>query len=147
MRKEIYFDLDGTLAAFYNVPHWLDYLNKEDTYPYEVAAPMWDFVQLAQLLNTLQAMGWKLGIVSWTSKNGSELFNLAVEHAKRHWLAVNLPTVEWDEIHVVRYGTNKRKTCGGGILFDDEEGNRKTWGKHAYTPDHIMEILKALARD
>jgi len=144
MTKEIWFDMDGTIANLYEVEGWLDYLMREDVFPYAHAGTLGNFSLLARLLNRLQAKGWKIGIISWTSKNGSESYNLAVEMAKRAWLARHLPSVEWDEIKVVRYGTNKRITCGGGILFDDEIGNRETWGEGAYTPDKIIEILKAL---
>lgn len=147
MMKQICVDLDGTLAALYDVDGWLDDLMNERTRPYDIAKPMLNFSLLARLLNRAQRAGWKLCVISWTSKGGSKPYNTAVELAKRGWLNKHLPSVKWDEIKIVEYGTNKRKTCGGGILFDDEEGNRKTWGKHAYTPDHIMEILEALARD
>jgi hypothetical protein len=106
---------------------------------------MLHFSSFARLLNKAQENGWKIGIISWTSKNGSEMYNLAVEVAKRAWLAKHLPSVEWDEIKVVRYGTNKYMTCGDGILFDDEEQNRKSWANNqAYTPDNIMKILKEI---
>lgn len=36
----IFFDMDGTLADFYGVENWLEYLNAEDTLPYEVAKPL-----------------------------------------------------------------------------------------------------------
>ena len=140
MTKEIWFDMDGTIANLYKVEGWLEALHREDTMPYEVAEPMLNFSLLARLLNRLQAEGWKLGIISWTAKSGSEAYNMAVEIAKRAWLAKHLPSVEWDEIKVVRYGTNKRETCGGGILFDDEEGNRNTWGQDAYAPQDIVEL-------
>ena len=145
--KAIHFDLDGTLCDFYGVKNWLDYLMEENTYPYEVAKPLLNFSLLARLLNKLQAGGWKIGIISWTSKCGSEMYNLAVEMAKRNWLAKHLPSVEWDEIKVVRYGTNKYMTCGGGILFDDEEGNREAWQDEAYEPAQILEILKKLIKE
>ena len=144
MKKEIWFDMDGTIAALYEVEGWLDYLNKEDTFPYKNAKVMLNFSLLARLLNRLQDKGWKIGIISWTSKTGSEAFNTAVEMAKREWLIHHLPSVEWDEIKVVRYGTNKYLTCGGGILFDDEQKNRDDWHDTAYTPDRIIEILKTL---
>lgn len=111
MTKEIWFDMDGTIANLYAVEGWLDYLKSEDVYPYANAETMMNFSLLARLINRLQAQGWKVGIISWTSKNGSEAYNLAVEVAKRAWLARHLPSVEWDEIKVVRYGTNKRVTC------------------------------------
>ncbi len=144
MKKEIWFDMDGTIAALYEVEGWLDYLNREDTFPYKNAKVMLNFSLLARLLNRLQDKGWKIGIISWTSKTGSEAFNTAVEMAKREWLIHHLPSVEWDEIKVVRYGTNKYLTCGGGILFDDEQKNRDDWHDTAYTPDRIIEILKTL---
>lgn len=144
MKKEIWFDMDGTLAALYGVPNWLDYLINEDTFPYAEAAVMLNFSLLARLLHKLQAQGWKIGIISWTSKTGTEAYNLAIETVKRSWLARHLPSVEWDAIHIVRYGTNKYITCGGGILFDDEERNREEWQDEAYEPDQIIEILKSL---
>lgn len=147
MMKEIWFDMDGTIANLYAVEGWLDYLMKEDVFPYAEADVMLNFSLLARLLNKLQAGGWKIGIISWTSKCGSEMYNLAVEMAKRNWLTKHLPSVEWDEIKVVRYGTNKYMTCGGGILFDDEEGNRNAWQDEAYEPNQILEILKKLIKE
>lgn len=144
MTKAIWFDMDGTLANLYSVEGWLADIRSENVRPYAVAKPMLNFSLLARLLNRLQADGWKLGIISWTAKNGSEVYNLAVEMAKRAWLAQHLPSVEWDEIRVVRYGTDKLTATGGGILFDDEELNRNTWGDGAYDPQYIVEILKGL---
>ena len=144
MTKMIWFDMDGTIANLYAVEGWLADLRAENTRPYMEALPMLNFSLFARLLNQLQRNGWKLGIISWTAKNGSEVYNLAVEMAKRAWLAQHLPSVQWDEIKVVRYGTNKLTATGGGILFDDEEGNRNIWGENAYDPQQIVEILKKL---
>ena len=146
MKKEVWFDMDGTIANLYAVENWLNYLIDEDVFPYAEAAVMLNFSLFARLLNRLQNNGWKIGIVSWTSKNGSENYNLAVEMAKRAWLAQHLPSVEWDEIRIVRYGTNKYIECGGGILFDDEEQNREAWEDKAYEPSQILEVLKELLR-
>ena len=146
MKKEIWFDMDGTIANLYGVDGWLADLIAENTRPYEEAAVMLNFSLLARLLNRLQAQGWKIGIISWTSKSGSEPYNMAVEIVKRAWLARHLPSVEWDEIKVVRYGTNKYITCGGGILFDDEEGNRNAWEDEAHEPSEIIEVLKNLLK-
>lgn len=146
MTKAIWFDMDGTIANLYAVENWLADLRAERTRPYDEALPMLNFSLFARLLNQLQRNGWKIGIISWTSKGGSEAYNFAVETAKRAWLTAHLPSVEWDEIKVVRYGTNKREATGGGVLFDDEEGNRNIWGEGAYEPQYIVEMLKALKR-
>ena len=36
MVKAINFDMDGTLADFYGVDNWLEYLVNKDAYPYAV---------------------------------------------------------------------------------------------------------------
>ena len=147
MKKELWFDMDGTIANLYAVENWLEYLENENTFPYDEAGTMLNFSLFARLLHKLHTAGWRVGIISWTSKLGTEKDNLAVELAKRAWLARHLPSVEWDEIKIVRYGTNKYIECGGGILFDDEERNRNAWKDMAYEPSEIIKILKMLLRD
>ena len=141
---KIWFDMDGTIADLYGVEGWLDSLMARDTRPYEVAAPMIDTLALGAFLNDVKANGHEIGIISWTSKGGSDEYNARVATAKREWLARNLPTVTWNTIKVVAYGTNKRTACGDGILFDDEEPNREAWGRGAYEPRGILAILAKL---
>lgn len=145
--KTIWFDLDGCIAGLYAVENWLDYLQNESTYPYEAAKPLLNFSMFAKLLRKLQNHGYKIGIISWTSKSGSEEYHNRVEYAKRQWLARHLPSVVWDEIRIVRYGTNKYLSCGGGILFDDEERNRDSWEDESYSPEDIIRILKSLLEE
>lgn len=141
---KIWFDMDGTIANLYAVDGWLDAILARDTRPYEIAAPMIDMLALAALLNDAKANGHEIGIISWTAKNGTAEYNARTAAAKREWLARNLPTVTWNTIRVVAYGTDKRAACGGGILFDDEEPNRRGWGRGAYEPHEILEILARL---
>ena len=141
--KKIYFDMDGTIANLYNVDGWLEYLINRDTTPYEVAQPMVNFSTLARLLHKLQRNGYTIGIISWTAKNSTEEYNERVAQAKRQWLAKHLPSVSFDEIHIVEYGTPK-STCGNGILFDDEERNRLEWNGTAYNVNNILEVLRNL---
>lgn len=142
----IYFDMDGTLADFYGVHGWLDALMREDVSPYEQAGTLVNMSQLARWIHKVQEAGCGVGIISWTSKNGSELFNGEIALSKLCWLHRHLPSVSWDEIRIVNYGTPKRNfmTSNDDILFDDEELNRNAWGKNAYTPDKIIEVLRAL---
>lgn len=142
----IYFDLDGTLADLYSVKGWLDYLQNADPYPYEAADPMEDFRMLARLLNKAQREGYKIGVVTWLSKSGTPEYNEKVRRAKRRWLAQHLPSVDWDEVHMVKYGTPKWSVVQdqSGILFDDEEKNREHWRGQAYDETEIIEVLKSL---
>lgn len=143
MTKQIYFDMDGTIANFYEVDGWLDDLIAENTRPYEVAKPLCNFSILARLIHKMEKEGFTFGIISWGSKNGSDEFLEAIREAKLAWLARHLPSVEFSEIHIVKYGTPK-SSCGNGILFDDEERNRNEWGENAFDVDDLLEKLKGL---
>ena len=141
---KFWFDMDGTIADLYGVDGWLADLIAEDTRPYEIAKGIGNLAVIARYLNKVQKMGHTIGIISWTSKGGTADYNKRVENAKRRWLARHLPSVRWDEIKVVEYGTNKYMACGGGVLFDDEEGNRTAWGKNAHVPAEIVAVLKGV---
>lgn len=143
---QICFDMDGTIANLYGVKGWLAYLEAEDTTPYKEAKVLVKMSALARRLNTLQAQGHKLVIISWTSKSGSETYNKAVAEVKRAWLAKHLPSVRWDEINIINYGTNKANFAKSAqdVLFDDEAKNRDAWTGRAYDVDNILGVLKAL---
>ena len=106
------------------------------------------FSTLARYLNRLQARGYHIGIISWLSKSGTDKFNAEVAEVKRDWLAKHLPSVQWDEIHIVPYGVPKSNcaTCPNAILFDDEQRNLNEWTANthnmAYNADLLMEILR-----
>ena len=147
MRKAIYFDIDGTIANLYGVDGWLDLLVNEDITPYAKAMPLVRLCTLARLLNRLQREGWHIGVVSWLAKNGSDTYNASVTETKISWLKEHLASVQWDEIKIVEYGTPKEEIVNMplGILFDDEERNRRNWKGVAYDERNILEVLKAVA--
>lgn len=148
MEKMVWFDMDGTIADLYGVEGWLEALRAEDTLPYEQAGTLVNMAQLAKLLHKLQAVGYGIGIISWTSKCGSDLYNGQVALTKMCWLHKHLPSVSWDEIRIVAYGTPKQtfKRYDDDILFDDETNNRKTWQGIAYDQNDIINTLKALIK-
>ena len=146
MNITINFDMDGTIADLYGVENWLAYLEAEDVTPYAVAEPLLRLSALARKLNTLQRNGYNLAVISWLSKSGSEAYNEAVTAVKLNWLKKHLPSVNWDRITIVPYGTPKQNFCENplDILFDDEERNRSNWTGRAYDVQNIMEILKEI---
>ena len=145
MNKAIYFDMDGTIADLYGVSGWLADLEAENVRPYAEAKPLLNLSLLARYIHKAQRMGYTVGVISWLSKCGSDSSNEAVTVAKREWLAKHLPSVEWDEIHIVKYGTPKStcRTCPG-ILFDDEQRNLDEWGAGAVIASNLLEILRNL---
>lgn len=144
--KAIYFDMDGTIANFYDVPGWLECLERSDVHPYKVAAPLVNMSLLARKLNTLRARGYHIGIVSWTSKTGTDEFNEATKMAKLEWLHKHLSSVTWDEIQIIPYGFPKSKAVRypEGLLFDDELRNLNEWQGAGGTVCHADVMMLCL---
>lgn len=144
----IYFDMDGTIANLYGVEDWLDKLKNEDASPYAEATPMLNFRKFAKLLNAVQRRGYEIGIISWLSKEATPDYDEAVRKAKKYWLRKHLPSVGWDEIHIIKYGAPKHFNCqnNSGILFDDNEAVRKLWDKRgkSFSEKDIIEVLSLL---
>ena len=146
MNTTIYFDMDGTIANLYGVNGWLESIINRNASPYTNAEPMVRMNSLARVLNNLIKRGYKVGIVSWLAKNSTEEYDRAVTEAKLNWLKTHLKSVEFEEIHIVPYGTPKHEIVENpnGILFDDEEPNRTKWLGTAYNVNAIIETLKGL---
>lgn len=145
--KTLVFDMDGTIADFYGVANWLEYLLAEDTTPYDVANPLYDMDYLKGLLLVLKHQGWRVVITTWLSKGGTKEYNDKTRKAKLDWLEkYGFP---YDEIHLVKYGTTKanctRKYGGFQILIDDNEMVRKGWHL-GDTIDANQNILKELEK-
>lgn len=143
---KIWFDMDGTIANLYGVTDWLPMLQASDPTPYVIARPLVNLSRLARYLNRLQKMGHEIGVISWLSKNSTPEYDAMVSGAKMFWLGRHLPSVKWNEIKIVSYGTNKWQECGEGILFDDEAPNRNSWQDNSYEPERIFEILAELVK-
>jgi hypothetical protein len=146
MNKTLVFDMDGTIADFYGVDGWLDDLHNEDTRPYEIAKPLYDMVVFNALLNVLREMGWRIAITTWLANGSTKEFEDRTRKAKIEWLKKY--NFEYDEIHLVRYGTTKanctRHLKGYQILIDDNAKIRQGWNLGS-TIDANENILKKLA--
>ena len=147
MKKEIWFDMDGTIANFYGVEGWLEYIKREQTKPYREAKPLIDMKHLAKELNRLQKLGYTIGIISWLAKDSTKAYDNAVRTVKHDWLdAFDFP---YNELHFVKYGTTKanctRKYGGRQVLFDDNEKVRNGWNLgEAIDAVDMIEYLKGL---
>lgn len=142
--RTINLDMDGTFVDLYGVENWLEDILNRDTRPYEVARPLVNLSALARVLNNKQKKGYQINVVSWTAKNAPEEYNIRVANAKREWLARHLPSVHFDNIYIVAYGTSKHEVAQGWLL-DDEEPNRKAWGANAKDVKNLVEEIKKIA--
>lgn len=127
--KTLVFDMDGTIADLYGVDGWLEMLRSEDATPYKIANPIFDMDLLNLLLRTLRLMGWRIVVTTWLSMGSTREYDALVREAKIAWL--DKMGFEYDEIHLVKYGTTKanctRHHGGFQILIDDNEKIRKGW--------------------
>ena len=148
MRKVLVFDMDNTIANLYGVTDWLKDLREENPRPYEVAEPMYDMIELVELLEELKQIGWTIAVTSWLAMNSTKAYDEEVRRAKKEWLEkYNFP---YDEIHLVKYGTTKanctRKLGGFQVLIDDNEKVRNGWnlGATINANENIIEKLAEL---
>ena len=147
MSKWLVFDMDGTIADLYAVDNWLEKLRSADPEPYANAKPLVNLSRLARYLHKAQANGYKLAIVSWLSKESTAEYDLAVIKAKNEWLQKHLPSVTFNEVCIVPYGTPKSTVipkARNGVLFDDEEQNLAEWNGISVHPDFMFEFLKMI---
>ena len=152
MVKMICFDMDGTVADFYAVNNWLEMLKAEDPTPYEVALPMWNMMELAEVLNALMNKGVEIRVITWLSKNSSESYKTATRNAKREWLErYNFP---YDHFHGVQYGATKADSIRRSLeeneiawLIDDNKKVRDGWHLgETFDPAevNIIDLLRSL---
>ena len=147
----IYLDMDGTFADLYGVRDWLDKLNNYDATPYREAKGLCHLPTLARQLNLLRANGIRIGIISWFSLGSTPDYNVAVTKAKLDWLKEHLPTVTFDEIHILDHGVPKSSVVKvkGAILVDDDARNREEWtraGGTAVDATNLLCLLKLMVR-
>lgn len=145
--KTAYFDMDGTIANFYGVDNWLEYLANHDTFPYRNAPPIFSSFEINTLIQSLREKGYNIGIISWCSKENHKAFNAEIRKAKKAWLKEFFPFA--DEIHIVAYGVPKWSLVKpnerqDSILFDDEAQNLEAWEKHGGKSVNAKDILKLI---
>ena len=150
MNKTLVFDMDGTIANFYGVVGWLDYLKESNPTPYIVAEPLYNMEELKTVLEMLKIFGWRIVVTSWLAKDSSKEFDKEVRQAKLEWLdTFNFP---YDEIHLVKYGTTKanctRKLGGYQSIVDDNESVRNGWSlgmtinANGNIIPHLLDLIK-----
>lgn len=150
MEKWIWLDMDGTFANLYGVEGWLDDLIAENVRPYAQAEPMYPMLDLLETLLLLKAdKGYKIGVISWLSRQGTENYNRAVTMTKKDWLINFGMDLVLDKILITPYGVRKADTCrpyGMGTLVDDEQRNRDEWdlGNTIDANENIIKKLREL---
>jgi hypothetical protein len=125
--KAIYFDMDGTVYDLYGIRDWLYMLDTENVDAYKCGQPICDMEELNALLERFIALGFIIGVVTWSAMNGSAEFNRATRKAKLEWVKMNMPAVT--EFHCVKYGTPKHQVAKvkNAVQVDDNADVREAW--------------------
>ena len=144
--KAIYLDMDETFVHLAGVPNWLDQLRNENVAPYEVAAPLCNMDDLAQVIEAFRALGIVVGVVSWGAMNGSKEYTRRVKRAKMEWCKRH--GLYFSEFHVIKYGTPKHSVTRikhDAILVDDNSDVRNAWTLGG-TIDANLGVVEELCR-
>lgn len=148
--KAIYFDMDGTIADLYGIDNWLDKLIAHDPSPYYEALPLVDPEILWTFCSKAAADGYRIGIVSWLSKQCPVSYAKEIIGAKMAWADEILPV--FDEIVLAPFGIPKStivQVQQNAVLIDDEEGNRNEWtnwdlNRIAFDTNNMMGTLATI---
>lgn len=154
LKIKIAFDMDGTLADFYSCPDWEKYLKKGYTKPYRVAKTLVQGRALSRRINTLQKLGVKAEIISWSAKQDTPEYFNKIKQAKEKWLKRHYPSIKWDAINITKYGYKKERFASApelNVLFDDNAEVRQAWETKenckAYTEKEILARLDEMIAD
>ena len=99
-----------------------------------------------EAIKNIRSKGNEIGIITWLPKNSTEEYKKEVTKAKLFWLKKYLPSINFNEIIIVDYGTPKKNYCKSkeDWLFDDEINNRNNWDGYAFEVNNILTALKAI---
>ena len=146
--KWLWLDMHGAFGDLYGVNNWLDDLVNLRTRPYAEAKPIYNMIDFLLLLVELKQRGWKIGIISWLSKNPDAEYGKRVTNTKKEWSVSWCMDIVLDKVLIVPAGQCKADACrqfGYGILADDEEQNTNAWDL-GDTIDANKNLLEELAK-
>lgn len=127
--KQLWFDMDGTVADLYGSEGWLDKLRAEEPGVYDDLRPLYDPEKLRAVCLTLMGQGWQLGIITWLGMGASDEYEERSTEEKKLWRDKYMPYIT--EFHAQRYGTPKQyapaRRAGIMILVDDNKDVREMW--------------------
>lgn len=130
-------DMDGTIAALYNYPNWLELIEAQSIEPFLHCKPLIDLTFMANILNEMREnYGVKINIVTWMPKKrkiwsrDEREYKEKVIEAKRCWLAEH--EFPYDNFIAVKYGKPKHDyvSCpvnGRAVLIDDNAMICREW--------------------
>lgn len=129
-KKNVYLDMDGTIADLYGQENWLEMLIEEKEGAFINCEPL---TTEKVLLSLFPKENYNIKILSMTPKNASKKYCEKVIEEKNLWLDKYFPNIT--ERYYLPYGNNKNlKNSKNAILVDDNEIIRNNFKGLALDP-------------
>jgi len=130
MKKQVYLDMDGTIADLYGMENWLERLKSEDKTIFEECEPI---TTEEKLFEVFPQEKYNITILSMTPLGATKEYCENVERQKDNWLDKFFPNLT-KRIYMA-YGNNKNlKNSQNHILVDDNEKIRENFRGIALNP-------------
>ena len=94
MKKEIYFDLDGTLYDLYGMENWLERIEKEKPNTFTDGNFIVNYDEFIQCVTKLKEQGYNFNVISWLPYDVTYNYRKKCEQEKRSWIKKFLPFVK-----------------------------------------------------
>ena len=147
MKKEIYFDLDGTIYDLYGMENWLERIENEKPNTFTDGKFIVNYDEFMQCVKELKEQGYNFNVISWLPYDVTYDYRKKCEQEKRSWIKKFLPFVKNVEIQF--YGILKHTHVESGILIDDNEKICRHWrneNRIALNVNKEFNVISALKK-
>ncbi len=147
IKKECYFDLDGTIYDLYGMKDWLERIENEKPNTFTDGKFIVNYNEFMECVKQLEEQGYTFNVISWLPYDITYNYKKKCEQEKRNWIKKFLPFVK--KVEVQSYGILKHTHVESGILIDDNEKICRHWrneNRIALNVNKEFNVIKALKK-
>lgn len=147
IKKECYFDLDGTIYDLYGMKDWLERIENEKPNVFTDGNFIVNYNEFMECVRQLEKQGYTFNVISWLPYDVTYNYKKKCEQEKRNWIKKFLPFVK--NVEIQSYGILKHTHVESGILIDDNEKICKHWrneNRVALNVNKEFNVIKALKK-
>lgn len=147
IKKECYFDLDGTIYDLYGMKDWLERIENEKPNTFTDGKFIVNYNEFMECVKQLEKQGYIFNVISWLPYNVTYNYKKKCEQEKRNWIKKFLPFVK--NVEIQSYGILKHTHVESGILIDDNEKICRHWrneNRIALNVNKEFNVIKALKK-
>lgn len=147
IKKECYFDLDGTIYDLYGMKDWLKRIENEKPNTFTDGKFIVNYNEFMECVKQLEKQGYIFNVISWLPYDVTYNYKKKCEQEKRNWIKKFLPFVK--NVEIQSYGILKHTHVESGILIDDDEKICRHWrneNRIALNVNKEFNVIKALKK-